>query len=97
MTSGGMEGPGSNAMSRNGRALGSDGRCSIGSMVNFDEGRMYPDVECAGARTEGSRPLRMLLVCSDLANAFALKRVVSVFVGLCPAGAELGGGLGEQW
>ena len=59
VTSGGIDGSGSNAMS-NGRALGSDGRCSIGSTVNFDEGRMYPAVESAGVRTEG-RPFRMLL------------------------------------
>jgi hypothetical protein len=57
--SGGIDGSGSKAMS-NGRALGSDGRWSIGSMANFEEGRMYPDVESVGARTNG-RPLRMLL------------------------------------
>ena len=44
------DGSGSKTMS-NGRALGSDGRWSIGSMTNFDEGMMYPDVESAGVRT----------------------------------------------
>ena len=44
----------------NGRAFGSEGRWSIGSMANLEEGRMYPDVDSAGVRIEG-RPFLMLL------------------------------------
>lgn len=56
---GGRDGSGSKDMSK-GRAFGSDGRCSVGSMANCVVGRMYPDVDRAGVSTEG-RQSRMLL------------------------------------
>jgi hypothetical protein len=59
VTFGGREGSGAKDISK-GRAFGSDGRCSVGSTANCVVGRMYPDVDRAGVRTDGRLP-RMLL------------------------------------
>ena len=71
----------------NGRAFGSEGRWSIGSTANLEEGRMYPDLDNAGVRTEG-RPFLMLL-CADFADAFTLERVIAEYVRVSVACAVL--------